>query len=141
MQAPGDGLKPKAQIGAAHLPAQEAAAGVGDGRGRVGGDLKLKVERFPGADEMAEARAEKFADAPAGKSRFQIAAEGFDDAGPRHARRAGKMALEKGSRREAATLDGVEYYLCHRRLKGRAGASCSRDMDTLCAPAAQGATW
>ena len=140
MQPPGDGLKPEAQIGAAQLVAQKTAAGVGNGRVGVGGDVELKDEGFPGADEMTEARAEKFADAPAGESRFETAAKGFDNAGARHARRAGKVAFKQGGRGEAAPLGGVEYHLCHRRLKGRAGASCSRDMDTLCAPAAQGAT-
>ena len=68
------------------------------------------------------------------------AARGLDDAGTGHTRRAGEVVDKEGGRGEDEPHGGVKDYLCHRRLKGRAGASCSSVMETLWAPAAQGAT-
>lgn len=98
--------------------------------------LKLLFRR----DEAAKARAGKLPDAPCGQGLFKRAPERLDKAGAGHARRARKMRREERGRRKDQPPGGFQNYLCHRRLKGRAGASWSSVMETLCAPAAQGAT-
>lgn len=102
--------------------------------------MELKDERLFRTKKMSKARAEKFMDMPRGKGGFKAATGGFDDTGAGHARRAGEMIGKEGSRGKDEPHGGVENYLCHSRLKGRAGASCSSVMETLCAPADQGAT-
>ena len=89
---------------------------------------------------MPEACAEEFMDRPCREGGFEAAARGLDDAGTGHTRRAGEVVDKEGGRGEDEPHGGVKDYLCHRRLKGRAGASCSSVMETLWAPAAQGAT-
>lgn len=79
--------------------------------------------------------------APLRQRRLKLATNGLHKAGTGYARRAGEMTVEQRGRGHTPPHDGVEKgHRRHSRWKGRAGASCSRVMDTLCAPAAQGAT-
>ena len=109
---------------------QETATSLG-GVGGSGGDAELEKEVFFRADEMPEARTQEFMDRPLRKSDFETAAHGLNDAGTGHARRAGKVISKERGQGEDEPHGGVEDYLCHNRLKGRAGASCSSVMETL----------
>ena len=72
---------------------------------------------------MPKARAQEFMDVPCREKDFEAAANGLNDAGAGHTGRTGEVIGKEGGRREGEPRGGVKNYLCHRRLKGRAGAS------------------
>lgn len=134
--------KAKSKIGTAHAPPENLAAGFGAKGQRIpGGGEQTELKRVARHEEAAEARPKEFVNTPTRQGRLKLTADGLHKAGTGHARRAGKMAVEKRGRGDAVSRNGLKKrHLCHRRRKGWAGASWSRVMVTLCAPADQGAT-